>query len=137
MARAAKRTDPESWDEVKQEVSDSDRGGRKGRWSAPRRNSPCRNTRAAAVVTRTSRRAGRVRGGFGGSNRSPWSMSDLADVRPPSRRRLHALRVAPMQGTSGQSRKRHGAIFDMTNCFAQVAIADRRHLLYFLGNLVG
>lgn len=60
MARAAKRTDPESWDEVKQEVSDSDRGGRKGRWSAPRRNSPCRNTRAAAVVTRASRRAGRV-----------------------------------------------------------------------------
>lgn len=34
MARSAKRTDPELWEEVKEEVTKGDKGGRKGQWSA-------------------------------------------------------------------------------------------------------
>lgn len=34
MARTAKRTDPELWNKVKKELTESDKGGRKGQWSA-------------------------------------------------------------------------------------------------------
>jgi hypothetical protein len=34
MARSARRTDPELWEKVKEEVTASDKGGRKGQWSA-------------------------------------------------------------------------------------------------------
>ncbi len=34
MAKTAKKTDPELWETVKREVTASDKGGRKGQWSA-------------------------------------------------------------------------------------------------------
>jgi hypothetical protein len=34
MAQTAKRTDPELWDEVKEEITESGKGGRRGEWSA-------------------------------------------------------------------------------------------------------
>lgn len=34
MAKQAKRCDPELWDQVKEEVTESDKGGQPGRWSA-------------------------------------------------------------------------------------------------------
>lgn len=34
MSETAKRDDPELWDKVKQEVTDGDKGGKKGQWSA-------------------------------------------------------------------------------------------------------
>lgn len=34
MAKTAKKTDPKLWDKVKQEVTDGDKGGKPGQWSA-------------------------------------------------------------------------------------------------------
>ncbi len=34
MAKTAKKTDPKLWEKVKEEVTDSDKGGKPGQWSA-------------------------------------------------------------------------------------------------------
>lgn len=61
MARSAKRTDPELWEKVKEEVTASDKGGRKGQWSA----------RKAQFAVQEYKRRG---GGYAGEKRADNSL---------------------------------------------------------------
>lgn len=54
MASTAKRTDPELWEKVKQEVTDGEKGGHAGQWSA---------RKAQFAVQEYKRRGGGYEGG--------------------------------------------------------------------------
>ena len=66
MASSAKRTDPKLWDEVKAEVTQGGKGGRKGQWSA----------RKAQLATQEYQRRG---GGYEGEKRSDNSLQQWTD----------------------------------------------------------
>ena len=66
MARAAERTDPELWEEVKQEVTNGDKGGRKGQWSA----------RKAQLAVKEYQRRG---GGYAGTQRADNSLKQWTE----------------------------------------------------------
>lgn len=66
MARSAKRTDPDLWEKVKKEVTASDKGGRKGQWSA----------RKAQFAVQEYKQRG---GGYAGEKRADNSLQQWTD----------------------------------------------------------
>jgi hypothetical protein len=66
MARSAKRTDPDLWEKVKKEVTASDKGGRKGQWSA----------RKAQFAVQEYKQRG---GGYAGEKRADNNLQQWTD----------------------------------------------------------
>lgn len=54
MSKAARRTDPDLWEDLKAQVTSSDRGGRSGQWSARKAQSAVQNTSVAAASSSAS-----------------------------------------------------------------------------------
>ena len=68
MAKTAKKTDPELWERVKDEVTQSDKGGRAGQWSA---------RKAQIAVQRYKERGGGFEGDQKGDNSlKQWQEED-------------------------------------------------------------
>lgn len=66
MAKTAKKTDPDLWDDVKREVTAGDKGGRKGQWSA----------RKAQLATQAYQERG---GGYEGEKSKENSLQEWQD----------------------------------------------------------
>ncbi|MFF7709708.1 Rho termination factor N-terminal domain-containing protein [Pseudomonas sp. NPDC007930] len=66
MSSTAKKTKPKLWDRIKQRVTDSDKGGRPGQWSA----------RKAQLATQDYQREG---GGYEGPKRADNGLREWAE----------------------------------------------------------
>lgn len=67
MAGRARRTDPKLWEQVKEEITDSDKGGNRGQWSA---------RKAQMAVQEYKRRGGGYEGRKPDTHLDTWTRED-------------------------------------------------------------
>ncbi len=98
MAATAKRTDPGLWERVKRSITNSDKGGRKGQWSA---------RKAQLAVQEYKRRGGGYAGAKQGDNSlARWTKEEWG-TRSGRRSRDSGERYLPKRARQGLSREEY------------------------------